>query len=68
MDPLCYVCKKQLERNELGFSKITHPRCAPGTEKWCQWFKKLPKRKQSEAGSLLYKWALRKKERKLAKP
>ena len=64
MKDRCYVCSKPMDKNELGFSRVTHVRCAPGTEKWCRWFEKLPKRQRSEAGSLLYKWALRKKERK----
>ncbi len=61
----CYVCGKTLQRNELGFSRITHDRCKPGTVKWCEWFRTQPKSQQSEAGRLLYKWATRKhKERK----
>lgn len=59
----CYVCGKKLDRNELGFSRITHERCQPGTAKWVAWYRTLPRSKQTEAGRLLYKWAIRKKEK-----
>jgi len=49
---LCYVCLKPCERNELGFTRFTHPRCAPGTSKWCDWFKRM--KRTTAAGLLIY--------------
>lgn len=55
----CYVCGLDAGRTELGFSKITHPECAPGEDRWVEWYQETAR--HSEAGDLLLAHALKKR-------
>lgn len=49
----CYVCGLEAGRTPLGFTVYRHPECAPGTERWAEWY--VASGRRSEAGDRLLK-------------
>lgn len=47
----CYVCGLEAGRTPLGFSVYRHPECAPGTERWAEWY--MASGRKTEAGEVL---------------
>lgn len=49
---VCYVCGNDAGKTELGFSRLRHDTCAPGSSRWATWYKAHPE-KHTEAGDIL---------------
>jgi len=47
---VCYVCGREMSkpRNELGFKKMRHDTCKPGSKNWCIWYDAHPERHTQE--------------------